>query len=449
MSVKADFIFTEGGANLFIKGSNGAYTYDGTTLTKVSDADYPNPTVPGAAYLNGRFYVMTPAGDIYNSAEDDPTTWGTLDFANAEFEPDGGVAIARIGEYIVAYGFYTTELFWDAQNPTNSPLSPVVNGVKLIGCADGNTVRQVAEGLMWVGQAKAATGGAQRGRFVIAMDAQGTIQRVSTPDIDRILDADGWTVVYGECLTISGHMFYTVALEASGITLAYHVGAQKWYIWTKGLANASKTISTLTQVSGVATATITAHGLADGDPLTVTGANEAGYNVTANLTYVDANTVTYLVAAGTATPATGTPVAATWTQGPFAVLASAQLGNMLLVQMRDTGTIYEMNHTAVDDAGIIIDMLVRTGKIDGGTTKNKHQSSTEVIGEKVSTVAQVRTSDDDYATSSNYRQVTLSDERAILWRYGKFRRRSFDFRHAKSVIIGIEGLEIDLGGQDA
>ena len=139
MSVKADMMFIEGGGTLFIKGSNGGYTYDGTTLTKVTDADYPDPTVPGLGYLNGRFYVMNTNGDIYNSDEDAPSSWGALNFVNAQFEPDAGVAIARAGEYIVALGVYTTELFWDAKNLTNSPLSAVENGVRLTGCADGNT----------------------------------------------------------------------------------------------------------------------------------------------------------------------------------------------------------------------------------------------------------------------------------------------------------------------
>ena len=52
--------------------------------------------------------------------------------------------------------------------------------------------------------------------------------------------------------------------------------------------------------------TTTAHGLTTGDPVTITGADQADYNVALQaVTVVDANTFTFIIAGAPASPATG------------------------------------------------------------------------------------------------------------------------------------------------
>lgn len=76
------------------------------------------------------------------------------------------------------------------------------------------------------------------------------------------------------------------------------------------ITNTAKTASSVTQTGGVATFTSTAHGFVAGEYVTIAGANEAGYNGSVLiLTRPSADTFTYAVAAGTATPATGTVTA--------------------------------------------------------------------------------------------------------------------------------------------
>jgi hypothetical protein len=75
------------------------------------------------------------------------------------------------------------------------------------------------------------------------------------------------------------------------------------------ITNTAKTAASVTQTGGIATFTSNAHGFLVGEWVTVSGANEAGYNVSAVILTKDANTFTYAVAAGTVTPATGTVVA--------------------------------------------------------------------------------------------------------------------------------------------
>ena len=74
------------------------------------------------------------------------------------------------------------------------------------------------------------------------------------------------------------------------------------------IGNAALTISTLTCVTTTATATtLGPHGLESGNKVTVSGAVEANYNVTAVATVTGATTFTYTIT-NTTSPATGSPV---------------------------------------------------------------------------------------------------------------------------------------------
>lgn len=426
----------------FLKTDVAAYTYDGTTLTKVTDADYPANTVPGVAYINGRIVVMEPDGTISHSDEDNFPAWDALNFVTAAFEPDGGVALARNAEYVVALGEYTTELYWDAQNPTGSILSVVPNSTLMIGCANGLSVQQVEDGLIWVAQQRGLGGSTMLARFVVVL--KGTAyEKASTVDMNKVLTNSSMGNVSSGMVTIAGHEFYVLTLHDESLTLALDLKEGSWAQWTLGTAGTAISISTLTQSGGFATATATAHGLADGDPVTVSGANEAGYNLTVNITRVDANIFTYPVAAATATPATGTITAANWTYGVFDVVAACRVGDQQLLQRRVDGSVNYIDLSNLTDLGAPIDSLIRTPIFDGGTNKRKTQTDAELIGDLVSSTALIRWSDDDYRSFSAYRRLDLNVDRPKTTRGGRFKRRAYDIRHALPFAVSFTELEVD------
>ena len=78
---------------------------------------------------------------------------------------------------------------------------------------------------------------------------------------------------------------------------------------TYSIGNESLTISSITRSSTTATATTAqAHNLSTGCSVTVSGATQTDYNITASITVTSPTTFTYTVANSPATPATGTPV---------------------------------------------------------------------------------------------------------------------------------------------
>jgi len=75
------------------------------------------------------------------------------------------------------------------------------------------------------------------------------------------------------------------------------------------IGNSSVSMATLTQAANVATVTTAdPHGLITGNRITVSGAVEGDYNVTAAVTVTSATTFTYAITNNPSSPATGTPV---------------------------------------------------------------------------------------------------------------------------------------------
>ena len=80
--------------------------------------------------------------------------------------------------------------------------------------------------------------------------------------------------------------------------------------------------------------------------------------------------------------------------------------------------------------------------MDDASTRYKTMPSAELIGDKVSSVAVIRYSDDDYVTYTGFRPVDLSSPTSDIRRLGKFRRRSFEVLHLKNALLRLEALEI-------
>jgi len=431
----------------FFKTDVSSYTYNGTTVTAVTDGDYPNPTVPGVAYMNGRVYVMEADGTISHSDEDDPTSWDALNFVTAAFEPDAGIVLARLAEYIVAFGAYTVEFFYDAQNPTGAVITVVPNSTLMIGCLNARSLQQVEGGLIWVAQQRGLGGSVQLSRFVAILSGT-KYERISTDDIDRILMQSDLTNIGSGVVTISGHEFYALTLRDAAICLVYDTKTGGWYQWTKTTAKASKTVTTLTQSNGLATAGLASHGLSDGDLVTISGATPSGYNLTANVNVVNASSFTYAVDPSTSSPGSGTIAMASWSESYFDVVGSCKLGDRQFVQEYADGVVSYIDLSNVTDQGTPIECLIRTLEYDGGSNRTKGQTDLALIGDQASTTALVRWSDDDYRTWNAYRRLALNTDRPHTTRGKNFRRRSYDIRYNLSTRICLTEIEIETKPQE-
>lgn len=443
-----DFAKNLDGTQIMVRADGFAYKLvpSTNTLTVVSDGDYPIKTVRGCVYLDGVFYVMESDGTIWGSDNEDCTSWNALNFITAEFEPDSGVCLGKYNNYVVAFGQWTTQMFWDAANPTPaSALAPVQNGVLLVGCAHANSVAQIESTLLFMAQRKGQGSSFQKGRFIAMLEGQSYVQ-ISTPDVDRILDADDLATVYSCVGSFAGHNFYILGLGTTGASLVYDMTEKFWYIWTRTATGSNKTISALSQSAGLATATSASHGFSDGDPITISGATQSGYNLTQiNVTYVDANTFTYPVASGTVSPATGSPVATPYSESYFSVCASCNYGGQQVFQDVSGGNIFSLLDTIFQDNALPINFKIRSSNQDLGTNHRKFCTMVTPICDMPSSVQYglLRNTDNDYQTYSTYRRHDISDVKPDSNRWGNYRRRAWEWRYTGNTRHRIESLEVE------
>lgn len=422
---------------MVLKSTKDAYVYNTGTnaLTKVTNSNYPTTTVPGIAYLDGSFYVMNSVGQIFGSAINDFTSWTALNMIPMQAEPNGGVALAKYANYILALGQWSLQFFYDNNNP--APGSPLATNSSLtanIGCASGDSMVEMQGTVLWIGQTK------DSGRAVY-MVANLSPQRISTPFVDRILQADPLTSVYAYATGAEGHTFYVLTLVNSGITLVYDFQAQDWYQWTSRTLNAALPVTTIScDAYGTVTATCTGHGRVDGDPVLIAGGSDPLYNGIQNVNVVDLNTFTYQVN-GVAAANTGTVTMTPSTESYFMGAGGAVQSGAYYVQHYSSGVVYKLDSTIYADDSAPIDMRVKTLVWDGGTRNWKTFPDVGLVADVASARGLLRYSNDDYNTWSSYRSIDMSTIRQHLTRMGRARRRAYEFRFTANTPMRARAIE--------
>lgn len=371
----------KGGANqlVFVNGINRGYFSNGVIVTQIVDPDFPASIVDGIAYLDGTFYVMTPDARIFGSAIDDPINWTATNVIPARSEPDGGVAIRKHLNYVLALKQWTTEVFYDAGNPPpGSPLLPVQGALYYYGCLNAASIQQIDGDTLWVASGKNT-------QPQVVRLSQLNLQIISTPPVERILQRipfPGTTALNSFHIKLGGHRFYCLNIQngltpAVNLTLVYDMDQNLWYEWY--------------------------------DP----------FGTHLNIQCV-----------------VGSPVLGT--------LAQAHLDSQI------PGEIYRIDTDYVNstDGGTPFPVDIYTPNMDFGVNRIKLLNKQYFNADQTSgSMLQVRCSDDDYQTWSNFRPVDLSKRRPYLSKCGSFYRRAYHYRHFAPTAFRIRStdLEMDLG----
>lgn len=369
-------------------GGNAYYT-DTTTLVNMNGlANFPNNTVRGWAYLDGTLYVMTQLNQIYGSANlDDPTVWSALNVIIARNGSDAAVCLGKHKEYVMALKESSTEFFYNAANPTGSPLQSLRGSKIPYGCANAYTYQSIDDENMWVSRSE---GGFYQ--VVRLTNLRPTV--VSTPAVDRILRTFTGALGLGNSLLTSsfqlklgGHRYYGLSIPVAVfnyvtgvtstgfVTLVYDLDEKLWYRWTSASSNTSW------EVSGTA------------------GADSSGRTLMQN-----------------------------YSTGNIHVLAEDY------IQPTDSGTSPTVDIYTVDH--------------DFGTQRTKQLGAMYFRGNRIDGSRMLlRHSDNDFTTWSPFREFDLSKERPSLTDCGSFYRRAWNLRHQSSTPFRLKttDLQLDIG----
>ena len=118
---------------------------------------------------------------------------------------------------------------------------------------------------------------------------------------------------------------------------------------------------------------------------------------------------------------------------------------MAVLQHATNGKIYHVDPTVGTDDGVPIEMEVYTQKYDFDTMNLKSMQSINVVCDQVgtNTTMQLRWSDDDYRTWSDWRTLNFNP-RAYFVNLGSFRRRAFNLKYTGGLPARFEAFEFDL-----
>jgi len=389
---------------LFLHNTHQAWTYNLTTgvFAEVTNSGFPTnqgmTLVPGAVYLDDYTFVMTTNGRIYVSDIEDPTKWDELGtnptgaYISKTSEPDNGVAVVKHLNYIISFGQWSSEFFYNSGATSGSPLLRNDTAKCEIGCVNGDSVVQFSQVVAFLGQAR-ETG---KGVFIF----QGvTPTKVSTPAVDRYLNASNGASVHASVVTIAGHTFYLLTLVDISVTLVYDISEKLWYLWSSN-------------TSGL-------------DPRF----------------YVDPTYFTPTLAIGDANNYIATT---TSTITPFEFVNHSALNGTSYFQHKLTGAIVTLDTGIYQDITQDMELNIRTQIVDGNTNHYKFWFMLEIIGDRDVATVDVSWSDDDYTTWETPRSVSLNQARPVLWQLGASRRRAFEFSSVSNSKIRIQDIETSI-----
>ena len=206
------------------------------TGTATTTSNFPATVTKGWAYLDGTTYVLGLDAYIHGSdtapGMNRPDLWTDLtNVVGAQIEPDQGVYLTKQLVYVLALKEWSTEVFYDAQNPIgSSPLGPVQGAKINYGCVNGDSVQEIDGALIWLSTNRSSA------MQIVLVDSL-KLNVVSTKAIERLLGEADFSSIASLGIKYEGHRFYVLTLKNNNISLVYDLTDKMWSQWTGPAGN--------------------------------------------------------------------------------------------------------------------------------------------------------------------------------------------------------------------
>lgn len=198
------------------------------TITTITDVDFPTPHCTRAVFIDGYLCIAkSGTADIYNSDLDNPAAWTAGNFISAEMYPDTLLGLYKQANYIVAMGSQTIEYFYDAGNPTGTPLARNQAAYHRIGVRDPYSVTTFEEQLIFVGASGVG------GTTIYKLDTTRMIEIATAPIRKWLEDINPLALQVATVVRTKGHAFYMLSLYYMDKvrTLVYDLLENIWHEW--------------------------------------------------------------------------------------------------------------------------------------------------------------------------------------------------------------------------
>jgi hypothetical protein len=221
-------MMTDNGVQLGLLVGRDLFYVTGTTVTNVTDADYPGAT--SIDYLDGYVLFSVPgtSGQFGITNLLDISSIDALDFATAESSPDPLVRVFVDHNDALLFGTKTIEP-WQNTGAVAFPFERIAGAKIERGTAAALSVAKDDNSFFWLGD----------DRIVYRAEGYNPV-RISTHEIEEILRTGSVADAQGMVHSIGGHKFYLLTFPGRR-TLAYDMATQRWHERQSGtdLAQAS------------------------------------------------------------------------------------------------------------------------------------------------------------------------------------------------------------------
>jgi len=413
--------FVEAGNYLVIVDveNNQAWYLDSAApeqMFQINDINFPGinsnaQLAGGGAELDGFLFVMDTDGRIYNSDLNDVTSWSALGFLDAQREQDAGVYLTKHHDHVCAIGSNSIEFFYNAGNPTGSPLARRPDVSYRTGALDFRNVFSSGERIYFIGSEKIGTPG-------VYQISGFELTRISTDSLDRFLSKTRVTDAYKFNMTggyIGEHYFTfinTLAPEDGAYTpkytFYYDATHKLWGAFETDVASVNKfAMSGISERSAILR----------GESIIMFMSGDLGvFDMTG--TVLDTSGEDGYVVDGFISPSNDAYVAG-----------------------------------GISGESTNIDMSITTNEMDFGSLTNKFMYrfslAGNTVGSETDESAPIRVSwtDDVYKTFSTPKFYDAGNRRSLVG-LGKFKRRAFKFDYSGEDRLRLEQMEMDVEGSD-
>ena len=142
-------IMDDDGGNLIITGLDGQFSFDGTTVSTITDSNIIGSTAN--TFLNSRIVYTNPNTNLFVMATvNNPTTASGLDAASAESKPDKLIRAYAFKQNVYMFGERTVEPYWN-RDSGNPPLFRIDGQIFEIGLGAIHSVSNTDQFLYWLG----------------------------------------------------------------------------------------------------------------------------------------------------------------------------------------------------------------------------------------------------------------------------------------------------------
>jgi len=218
---------TQGDQLVLVDGTNG-YLWDGTTFSTITFGASISPE--HVVFMDSYFLCNNKdTGQLYRSDLNDGTTWGALNFATAERDPDDIHSVIVNRRELWLIGEYSTEVWYN--DGSDFKFGPIANAFIEYGTPAKHSVAKADSSVFWISQTREGNAMIMRSQGYNPIRISTHALEVALQGYTKISDARAYT--YQQ----AGHTFYLLTFPTANKTWVYDVSTQKWHertSWKQG-----------------------------------------------------------------------------------------------------------------------------------------------------------------------------------------------------------------------